>query len=57
VNNLYDNNKFCIQDKLDTTGQKLDGGWWSDGKEAVGDFFQNPGESITSGLDAINPFT
>src|SRR5690625_3733175 len=53
---LYDNNIFGIQDGLDKAGQKIDE-WWSDGKEAVGDFFQNPGESIASGLDAINPFT
>lgn len=55
-NYFYDNNTFGIQDELDKAGQKLDE-WWSDGKEAVGGFFQNAGESIASGLDAINPFT
>ncbi|HLQ97663.1 MAG TPA: T7SS effector LXG polymorphic toxin [Candidatus Dormibacteraeota bacterium] len=53
---LYDNNIFGVQDGLDKAGQKIDE-WWSDGKEAVSDFFQNPGDSIASGFDAINPFT
>lgn len=53
---LYDNNIFGIQDGLDKAGQKVDE-WWSSGKEAVSDFFENPGESIASGLDAINPFS
>ncbi|MEW9677994.1 hypothetical protein ABRT01_17885, partial [Lentibacillus sp. L22] len=41
---LYDNNIFGIQTGLDKAGQKINE-WWSSGKEAVSDFFENPGES------------
>jgi len=48
---LYTQNTFGIQDKLDKAGEKL-----SKWGKAAGDFLKNPGESIASGLSAVNPF-
>src|SRR5699024_943096 len=48
---MYKQNTFGIQDKSDEAGEKL-----SEWGKAAGDILKNPGESIASGVSAVNPF-
>lgn len=60
---IYDNNVWGIQDALDSAGQKIDKAWnWttekvSEGWNWTGDQLDKTVEALSSGLDAINPFS
>ncbi|GGK09379.1 hypothetical protein GCM10007063_34820 [Lentibacillus kapialis] len=55
-NYLYDNNILGIQDGLDWAGQQIDEGFKTVTETAT-NLAEDAGEALSSGLDAINPFS